>query len=315
MKVKALKKRTQNIHISLFYCLHSTQTWAYNLKQISVCTPFPCFLRGRQCWKKKTSNILAAHTRTIIPTLSSASFSHVNIYALIWIRSRSTNCSFHPTSNFTSDGINLRVSPPTFRFFFFYRSDRAEPQIVSVWRRTSAGTFHRGAPSPLHRTRSLLCPHSFEFHLHSGLFIMVSRHCSTFMWKTNPDYLKYPTYNFPLSLQYSHWFTLDSYRFRANRGPPLGRLETASSYPLSSSNPGSLETAGPVIAIFFFWGGSPMRTGHQPIRGLFTFCDWQYSGTEPANHNLQNKEGGSFVNIWNNVITKVHPNWLVAGWN
>lgn len=119
MKVKALKKRTQNIHISLFYCLHSTQTWAYNLKQISVCTPFPCFLRGRQCWKKKTSNILAAHTRTIIPTLSSASFSHVNIYALIWIRSRSTNCSFHPTSNFTSDGINLRVSPPTFRFFFF----------------------------------------------------------------------------------------------------------------------------------------------------------------------------------------------------
>lgn len=164
MKVKALKKRTQNIHISLFYCLHSTQTWAYNLKQMSVCTPFPCFLRGRQFWKKKTSNILAAHTRTIIPTLSSASFSHVNIYALIWIRSRSPNCSFHPTSNFTSDGINL---PPPHVSFFFYRSDRAEPRILSVWRRTSAGTVHRGAPSPL---RSLLCPHSFDFHLHLGDF-------------------------------------------------------------------------------------------------------------------------------------------------
>lgn len=31
----------------------------------------------------------------------------------------------------------------------------------------------------------------------------------------------------------------------------MGRLETVSSYPLSSSYPGSLETAGPVIAFFF----------------------------------------------------------------
>ncbi|KAK2893788.1 hypothetical protein Q8A73_016272 [Channa argus] len=61
---------------------------------------------------------------------------------------------------------------------------------------------------------------------------------------------------------------LDSYGFRANRGPPLGRLETASSYPLSSSNPGRLETAEPVIA--FFFSDSPVRTGQQPIRDLFT---------------------------------------------
>lgn len=208
---------------------------------------------------------------------------------------------------------NRSARPPPHHVPFFTAVTAPNLRFCLLCKRTSAGTFHRGAPSPLRRTRSLLRPHYFEFHLHSGLFTMLSRHRSTFMWKTNPDYLKYPTYNSPLSLQYSHWFTLDSYRFRANGGPPLGRLETASSYPLSSSNPGSLETAGPVIA--FFLRGGAMRTGHQPIRGLFTFCDWQYSGTEPANHNLQNKEGGSFVNIWNNVITKVHPNWLVAGWN
>lgn len=101
--------------------------------------------------------------------------------------------------------------------------------------------------------------------------------------KMNLDYSKYPTYNFP-PLQYSVWFTLDSCGFRANRGPPLGRLETVSSYPLSSSNPGRLETAGPVIA--FFFSDSPMRTGYQPIRVLFTLCDWQCSGTVPANQNL-----------------------------
>lgn len=225
---------------------------------MSVCTPFPCFLRGRQCWKKKTSNILAAHTRTIIPTLSSASFSHVNIYALIWIRSRSTNCSFHPTSNFTSDGINLRAPPPHHVSFFLPQWPRRTSDFVRV-------KAHLGGDVP--PRCSLSAPPASSARIHSsftcirGFFIMVSRHCSTFMWKTNPDYLKYPIYNFPLSLQYSHWFTLDSDRFRANRGPPLGRLETASSYPLSSSNPGSLETAGPVIAFFSFFLGGGAQCG------------------------------------------------------
>lgn len=129
-----------------------------------MCTSLPYFLRGCQCWKKKTSNILAARTRTIIPTLSSASFSHVNIYALAWIRSRGTNCAFHPTTNFTSDKINL-LAPPNIFFFFLPQWPRRTSDFVSCGRGTLAGTFHRGAPSPVPRPRSLLFPVLFRVSL------------------------------------------------------------------------------------------------------------------------------------------------------
>lgn len=293
MKVKSLKKkRTQNIYIYFSHLLTSLNTNTILQFQTDFCvhivTVFSAWMSVLE--KENVKYFGCAHT-----------YNHPYIVLCILqpckhLRPRLNSKPRHKLRVSPDDKFHIRQnqfarpSPPHIFFFFLPQWPRRTSDFVSC-----EGALRRGRSTAVLPLRSpdraaSSCPYYFEFHLHLEVFIMISRHCSTFMWKTNPDYLEYPIYNFPPSLQYSHWFTLDSYRFRANRGPPLGRLETVSSYPLSSSKPGSLETAGPVIAFFFREGGGPMRTGHQPIRGLFTFCDWQYSGTEPANHNLQNKE-------------------------
>lgn len=190
-------------------------------------------------------------------------------------------CSFPPHTFFTA------VTASKLGFFL-------------LWKRTSAGTFHRGAPSPNPPDAQPPLPAFFRVSLAFISFHNDQLPLFHLYVKTNPDYLKYPTYNSPLLCSIPFDSRLTHIAFGPIGVRLWGALKPPSSYLLSSSNPGSLETAASVIAFFFFlsfFSGSPMRTGHPPIRGLFTFCDWQYSGTVPANHHLQNNEGGSFVNI------------------
>lgn len=177
----------------------------------------------------------------------------------------------HPASNLTSHKLHSWL---IFLISFFYRTERRHRQTsrslkmvkdsavadFSPLARTSAERSTTEQPASLFIPPHLIPLPSFRPVNHfrvslcfANFSLRSRRRCSPRFNPTdetsiilNIQHIIWP----PFSLQYSLWFTLDSYGSGANRGPPMGRLETASSYPLSSSYPGSLETAGPVIAFF-----------------------------------------------------------------
>lgn len=110
----------------------------------------------------------------------------------------------------------------------------------------------------------------FDFHLFSELFIMIGHYLVHIYPKTNLDYFKYPTYNFPPLRS----IPFDSRLTHMASGPIgvrlWGALKPALLIPFHHLTREALKPQGQLLP---FFSDSPMRTGQQPIRVLFTFCD------------------------------------------
>lgn len=154
---------------------------------------------------------------------------------------------FTRQANFTSDKINLLFSPHT----FFTAATASKHGFFLLWKRTSAGTFHRGAPSPNPPDAQPPLPAFFRVSLAFISFHNDQLPLFHLYVKTNPDYWKYPTYNSPLLCSIPFDSRLTHIAFGPIGVRLWGALKPPSSYLLSSSNPGSLETAASVIAFFF----------------------------------------------------------------
>lgn len=156
----------------------------------------------------------------------------------------------------------------------FYRSDRVEARILSLVK------AHFGGDVPprcsLSSPPDAQPPLPAFFHVSLAFITFHNDQLPLFHLyvKTNPDYLKYPTYNSPLLCS----IPFDSRLTHIALGPIGVRLWGALKPPhLISFHHLTREALKPqcqlLLFFFSFFLGSPMRTGHPPIRDLFTFCD------------------------------------------